>query len=138
MAQARPHSVDTESTDLTLETNRAQLAPLIMRLFEHWELDTAQQLNLLGLSPSSRSMLNRYRAGAAVPGTRDCLDRIGWLLAIHKALRLLYPYNDRLRYTWVKRRNSAFAERTALDVMTEEGLIGIARVARYLDWQRGR
>ena len=109
-----------------------------MRLFERWDLDSTQQLNLLGLSPTSRSMLGKYRQGTAVPGTRDCLDRIGRLLEIHKALRLLYPYNETLRYAWVKHRNTALGDRPPLEVMIEDGLIGIARVSRYLDWQRGR
>ena len=102
------------------------------------QLDTATQLHLLGLSPTSRALLTRYRHGAAVPNNRDSLDRIGWLLAIHKALRLLYPHNDSLCYGWVKLRHSAFGHRTALELMVEDGLIGIAKVARYLDWQRGR
>lgn len=128
----------TEPSDFTTEANRAELTPVVLRLFERWQLDTAQQLNLLGLSATSRSMLSKYRAGGALPGTRDCLDRIGWLLAIHKALRLLYPYNETLRYGWIKHRNTTFGERTPLEVMAEDGIIGLARVARYLDWQRGR
>ena len=138
MLQPRIQTPEPDALDLTTEASRAQLAPVIMRLFERWGLDTAQQLNLLGLSSTSRSMLSKYRQGAAVPGTRDSLDRIGWLLATHKALRLLYPFNETLRYTWIQHRHSAFGERTPLEVMIEGGLIGIARVARYLDWQRGR
>ena len=138
MSLARATQPAADVFDLSIEANRAELAPMVMRLFELWELDSSQQLNLLGLSPTSRSMLGKYRHGGAVPATRDCLDRIGWLLAIHKALRLLYTYNETLRYAWVKHRNSAFGERTPVEVMTEDGLIGLARVARYLDWQRGR
>ena len=135
MALTQPTEVDI---DLTTETSRADLARLIMRLFDRWQLDTAAQLNLLGLSPTSRAMLGRYRRSTAYPATRDVLDRIGWLLAIHKALRLLYPYNEALRYDWVKRRHEAFGHRAPLEVMMEDGLIGIAKAARYLDWQRGR
>ena len=111
---------------------------LVMMLFDRWQLETTAQLNLLGLSPTSRAMLGRYRRGTSSPATRDMLDRIGWLLAIHKALRLLYPYNDALRHDWVKRRHEAFDHRTPLEVMVDEGLIGIVKVARYLDWQQGR
>lgn len=137
---AHAHKIEASATavDLSTQESRSELGQIVMRLFDRWGLDTATQLDLLGLSASSRALLTRYRNGAAVPGTRDTLDRVGWLLSIHKALRLLYPYNDDMRYSWVARRNSAFDGRTPLDVMTEEGLIGIARVARYLDWQRGR
>ena len=135
---AQPKPAPAAEIDLTSAPARANLAKLSLRLFDLWQLDTSTQLQLLGLSPTSRALLTRYRNGAAVPNNRDGLDRIGWLLAIHKALRLLYPYNDTLCYGWVKLRHSAFGQRTALEVMVEDGLIGLAKVARYLDWQRGR
>ena len=135
MALAQPTEGDI---DLTTEASRTGLARLIMRLFDRWQLNTATQLNFLGLSPTNRAMLGRYRRGTAYPSTRDLLDRIGWLLAIHKALRLLYPYNESLRYSWIKRRHAVFDHHSPLEVMMDEGLIGIAKVARYLDWQRGR
>lgn len=60
-------------------------------------------------------------------------ERAAYLLAIHKALRLLYPENPGLRYDWVNRRNRVFNDRTPLDVMRDEGLPGIAQVARFLE-----
>lgn len=135
MALAKQKEVDVslESVD-----SRKGLTTLILRLFNLWGLSTADQLELLGLSVKSRAMLSRYARGEALPGTRDMLDRVGWLLAIHKALRLLYPRNEEIRYSWVKRRNAAFDNLAPLDVMKEQGIIGIARVARYLDFYRGQ
>jgi len=125
---------------VSLESNdsRKGLAALIIRLFNLWQLSTADQLDLLGLSVKSRSMLAKYARGEALPATRDMFDRVGWLLAIHKALRLLYPRNEELRYSWVSRRNAAFGNLTPLEVMKDQGIIGIARVARYLDFYRGQ
>jgi hypothetical protein len=118
---------------------RCEAAQLISNLFDRWALDNNTRLNLLGLSPSSRTLFKGYREGTSpLPASRDTLDRAGWLLAIHKALRLLYPRNPELRYSWVSRRNEAFDNRTPIEVMTEGGLIGIARVSRYLDYYRGQ
>jgi hypothetical protein len=83
-------------------------------------------------------MLGKYARGEALPGNRDVMDRVGWLLSIHKALRLLYPYDETIRRTWVSRRNTAFDNLPPLAVMKEQGLLGLARVARYLDYYRGR
>ena len=116
---------------------RKKLALMVTRLFELWNVTTADQLELLGLSRTSRAQISKYRSGGAVPSSRDMLDRIGWLLSIHKSLRLLYPRNDNIRYTWVKRRNRVLDDQRPLDIMTYQGLIGIARVARYLDFLRG-
>ena len=128
-----------EETHIDLENSEARkkLARMVTRLFELWKISTADQLELLGLSRTSRAQISKYRNGGAVPSSRDMLDRIGWLLSIHKSLRLLYPRNENIRYTWVKRRNRILDDQRPLDIMTYQGLLGIARVARYLDYLRG-
>nr|WP_320048772.1 antitoxin Xre/MbcA/ParS toxin-binding domain-containing protein [uncultured Desulfuromonas sp.] len=125
------------SIDLTTKDSRSRQSLLITRLFKRWNLNTNDQLNLLGLSPTSRAMLSKYRNGDSLSPSRDMQDRAGWLLSIHKALRLLYPHNPELRFSWVSRRNKAFNNLTPLELMKEEGLIGIAKVSRYLDFQLG-
>ena len=128
-----------EETRINLEgtDERKKLAKMVTRLFELWNLSTADQLELLGLSRTSRSQLSKYRKGGAIPSSRDMLDRIGWLLSIHKSLRLLYPRNENIRYTWIKRQNQMLNGQKPLDLMKNQGLIGIASVARYLDFFRG-
>lgn len=121
------------------EARSRALGQMLVTLFKHWNLSQTDQLELLGLSPTSRALLGRYARGQkALPDNRDARDRAGWLLAIHKALRLLYPHSESQRYGWVKQRNKAFDNLTPLEVMREDGLIGVMRVARYLDMQRGR
>jgi len=125
--------------DINSVENRKKSAKLVTKLFELWALDNATQLNLLGLSETSRSLLNKYRsASSPLPASRDVRDRVGWLLSCHKALRLLYPHNEKLRYSWVNRRNEAFEGHTPLEIMKQQGVIGVARVARYLDFLRGQ
>jgi hypothetical protein len=128
-----------EETHINIESSEARkkLALMVTRLFELWNVTTADQLELLGLSRTSRAQISKYRSGGAVPSSRDMLDRIGWLLSIHKSLRLLYPRNENIRYTWVKRRNRVLDDQRPLDIMKYQGLIGVARVARYLDFLRG-
>ncbi len=134
----RADNPQVDDLDLTSEVNRKKIGLIIMRLFDHWGLTTEEQLSLLGLSPKSRALLTKYRKGqAAINPGRDTLDRVGWLLAAHKALRLLYPENENIRYSWIKRRNKVFNNLTPLQVMITEGMIGVAKVSRYLDFQRG-
>lgn len=125
--------------DLTNEVTRRHLARVIATLFEKWELPTETQLALLGMSPESRKVLAQYRRGErSLPNSRDTLDRAGYLLGVHKALRLLFPEDTDLRYQWVQRRNRLLGERTPLEVMVDDGLVGLARVARFVDFQRGQ
>ena len=129
---AEENHINIESSDA-----RRKLARMVTRLFELWHLPAVDQLELLGLSRTSRAQISRYRKGGALPSSRDMLDRIGWLLSIHKSLRLLYPRNESIRSTWIKRRNRILDDQRPLDIMKYQGLIGIARVARYLDYIRG-
>lgn len=125
--------------DLADDTTRKDLARLVARLFARWELTGELQLALLGMSPQSRKVLAQYRAGErALPNSRDTLDRAGYLLGIHKALRLLFPEDAQLRYSWVHRRNTALEGNTPLQVMIQDGLVGLARIARFVDFQRGQ
>ncbi len=136
MLSAALHRPDDE---LASEEGRRDLARVISALFERWQLDTDVQMQLLGMSPKSRKQLPRYRAGEQpLPSSRDVLDRAGYLLGIHKGLRLLFPEDEMLRFTWVHRRNTALEGATPMEVMVRDGLLGIARVARLVDFQRGR
>ena len=119
--------------ELDNEENRQKLTRMIMRLFDHWELSTADQLELLGLSANSRRMLGQYRKKGVLPGNRDMQDRLGWLLVIHQNLRTLYPENPELCYSWINRRNQHLDNWTSLEVMKKQGLIGIFRVAQLLE-----
>lgn len=123
-------------SQMSSDKDRAKLAKMLIRLFDLWQLDTESQLILLGLSPSSRAMLSRYRQGTTpLPFAQDILDRAGWLLAIHQALRSLYPKNNELCYNWIQLHNSLLQNQTPLDYMKLNGLIGLAKIARYLQSQ---
>jgi hypothetical protein len=135
----RPDAAPFSLPDLSDEAGRRDLARVVAALLTKWELPGDMQLALLGLSPESRKLLPQYRRGErALSNTRDTLDRAGYLLGIHKGLRLLFPEDDALRYGWVKRRNRLLDGRTPLEVMLDEGLVGLARVARFVDFQRGQ
>ncbi len=135
--QKQPQTMEN-NIDLSSPESRKSMAKLVTRLFDLWGLPVADQLNLLGLSETSRSMLTRYRKGNAIPNSRDMIDRVGWLLSIHKSLRLLYPYNREFRQQWVGKRNQMMNNIRPVDLMKEKGIIGIATIARHLDFLRGQ
>jgi hypothetical protein len=63
---------------------------------------------------------------------------VGHLLGIHLALRLIFPQNRQLAYSWIKTPNRRFDGKTPLEVMLGEGFLGVVMVRRYLDFERGR
>ncbi len=133
MLATKLHRPDIES-----EAGRTSLARLVTRLFEHWGLTLDVQAQLLGLSPSTRSTVNRYRKGTPLALNRDLIDRAGHLLGIHQALRILFPQNPELVYRWPVTPNRAFEGRSPVHLMLERGFEGVLMVRHYLDHQRGR
>jgi len=91
---------------------KTDLEKLISNLFTKWDLTPEQQTAL------------------RIQGAE------GWLFAIHKSLRLLFPHNKRICYSWVKMCNRDFDNQRPLEVMMREGIEGMERVSRYLDEER--
>ncbi len=128
-----------ELVNLHGDQTRKDLARTVAALFEKWGLSADEQLCLLGMSPESRKVLPQYRRGErALPNAPDTLTRAGYLLGIHKGLRLLFPESEALRFGWVKLRNRVLDGDTPLEVMVRDGLLGVARIARFIDFQRGQ
>ena len=109
------------------------LTRMVMRLFQHWKLSSQEQSLLLSLSAKTRSSIARYRNGAStLSPDRDTHDRVKYLLSIHKSLRTIFPYNRELVYEWPKAPNKYFDGKTPVQVMVEEGFLGVVRVDNYL------
>jgi len=129
---------EENGVDVTSEEGRAALAKMVTRLFDLWGLPGAAQASLLGLATTSRASLSGYKNGKALANTPDLLERVGHLLSIHKSLRILFPYDRDLAYSWVTCPNRAFNGKSPLDVMLEYRFAGLLRVRAYLDFARGR
>ena len=120
------------------KADRAELAKMVMKLFEHWRLNTEDQLALLGLSTTNRGALTRYRNGEPLASNRDLLERVGILLGIHKSLRTLFPRNRYLAYSWMSTRNRAFEGLTPVEAIKQWGFAGLLMVRAYLDRAKGQ
>lgn len=135
--RSQPAAAPDAAPDPQSREGRAALARLITRLFDHWQLSTADQAALLGLSEASRSSLARYRRGEPLADSRDLVERAGHLLAIHRSLRILFPHNRTLAYRWPTLPNTVFGGRTPVQVVREDGFLGLLTVRRELDFERG-
>ena len=123
--------------NLHAREGRRRLARMALALFDRWQLSTAEQAALLGLSPDNRATIARYRRGEPFGESRDLIERAGHLLGIHKSLRILFPHDRDLAYGWVKAANRRLGARP-LEIMIARGFEGLLAVRRYLDFERGR
>lgn len=112
----------------------AAMARAVVNLFRHWQVTDAQAVVLLGgIAPRT---WYRWKAGEIGRLGRDLKARLSNLMAIHKALRIVFTDRERA-YEWVRRPSAAFGGRSALDVMLGGELTDLMRVRRYLDSVRG-
>lgn len=130
-----------QHTDLRIpgrsRDERVVLARAVTRLFELWKLNAADQLMLLGLNESNRIALQRYARGEALAANRDLLERVGLLLGIHKALKLLYPHNPEIASAWMSAPNTKFDNAAPVDIVRRFGFAGLLMVRGTLDRMRG-
>src|SRR5215471_12660025 len=100
---------------------RAGLATFFQIVAE-WDLDTAQQMALLGLP--SRTTFFRWKKAAPSSLPPDTLERLSHVFGIYKSLQILLPADAAA--TWIHRPNDAplFEGRPALELMSR-GVAGL-------------
>ncbi|PWG03779.1 MbcA/ParS/Xre antitoxin family protein [Sphingosinicella humi] len=121
-----------------LNDSKAQLgAPALLAFFQLvtvWRLTEKEQMKLLGLT--SRSTLQRWKAGQVSEVNHDTVKRISYLLGIFKAINTLLPEQKRAD-AWIRAPNTAplFGGRSALDRMTSGDVGDLSLVRQYLESQ---
>jgi uncharacterized protein (DUF2384 family) len=117
--------------------NRRLAGPAI-RTFENiadrWQLKPAERMLLLGNMPSSTYYRIRKRPDDA-DVSDDTLERISHVLAIYKALHVLFS-SDEYADRWISEPNTAFGGQPAKKRLLA-GFTQLVDVRRYLDAQRG-
>lgn len=116
------------------DNERAEIAHAVMNLFNEWQVEAVDQVQLLGLPANTRprAML-KYQKGTPLPDDEEMLERVQHLLAIQQALGTTFPHNPAMGGLWITTPNAMFGERTPLAVMLQGGLNGILQVRRRLE-----
>ncbi|MET0595522.1 MAG: antitoxin Xre-like helix-turn-helix domain-containing protein [Polyangiaceae bacterium] len=104
------------------------------RIMQAWGVGDAEARTLLGTP--SRSTFYNYKRGEGGSLPADTLERISYVLGIYKALKLLFP-NPQQADAWMKKPNTAFGGRSALDHALGGKVVDLATVRGYLDAVRG-
>ncbi len=107
------------------------------KIADLWQLSTADQKDLLGLT--SDSTLYKWKDKPESANLdKDTIDRISYVLGIYKDLQTLIPANISAD-SWIRNPNKApmFADRSPLSLMKRGHLIDLYRVRQYLALARG-
>jgi hypothetical protein len=101
---------------------------------KEWSLAEHDSRVLLG--EPSRATYYNWKAGKVSQLNRDTLDRISYIAGIYKSLHILFKMPEQAN-AWIKKANTAFGGKSALDIMLAGGIMDLALVRKYLDAQRG-
>ena len=120
----QPYSIDPGS-----------LLPVIFNIFSLWRLTGQQQMTLLGLS-NEKTLYNWKNQPEKAKLTRDCLERISYILGIYRALQVLFP-DEAFSDQWLHAPNDnpLFGGTAPLDKMLEGLVVDLAVVREHLDSQ---
>jgi len=133
-------SIALQQNDLALDLDSTKAGQVALKFFfnlmDKWDCTVEQQMVLLG--SIGRSTLYKYRQLPEVRLPRDTMERVSYLMGIHKSLRILFG-DKPSTYEWIKKANSEapFNGNSALQMMLAGGVVDLADVRRYLDGVRG-
>lgn len=127
MGQAIPGLSARQSSTLAAEMEA------FLEISRKWDLGTEEQITLLG-TPGRSTFFKWKKEGGNLP--QDTAERLSHILAIWKALRILFTVDERAEQ-WIRRPNDMFDGQSALEVMLQGKMSDIFAVRQYLDAQRG-
>lgn len=121
------------------ESGALALGKAFWNLMAHWQIATKDQALLLGVKYHA-TKLKEWEKKKIIPQDPDKFCRVGHLVGIHKNLRILFPYNRRAVYDFIKTPQQIFGGKSALQVIQGGGEINsyasIAAIRRRLDQLR--
>ncbi|WP_022850390.1 antitoxin Xre-like helix-turn-helix domain-containing protein [Limisalsivibrio acetivorans] len=106
-----------------------------LNITDKWGLTVEQQRTLLGGIPIST--FHNWKKQDKLNLDKDKLERISYILGIHKSLRILHRGDS--VYNVIKRniQNDFFNGESPLDVMLGGRVMDLYHVRRFFDGQRG-
>ena len=114
----------------TLDKNSVEYVSvkLFFAVCEKWQLSDEEVLQLSGVAGShALNDLKNYKYGSV---NKEFLVRASHITSIYKSLHTML--NEDQANQWVKKANSKFDEKSALDTMLIVGLSGLKEVDQYL------
>jgi len=101
------------------------------RILDAWSVTDEERRLLLG-NPS-RATLRTFKEGSPEFVTSDTLDRLSYVLGIHKALAILFSQENQVRWLKNPNQDTPFAGKSPLDHMLSGRIEAMREVRRYLD-----
>ncbi|WP_339410192.1 MbcA/ParS/Xre antitoxin family protein [Pseudomonas sp. EA_35y_Pfl2_R5] len=102
-------------------------------LMDKWGCSAAEQKVLLG--SVGNTTYHKFKSLPEVNLSHDLMERISYLMGIHKSLRVIFSNQVENAYDWISKPNQAtpFNGQSALQFMLSGRMAELSDVRRYLD-----
>lgn len=104
------------------------LGQAFWNIVEKYSLSQKEAAILLGVKPNNRQRLGSLRQERKIPDDPDKILRVSHLIGIHKNLRILFPQNRELVYSWFKTKRSLLEGLSAMEYIASEPLQSLPRI----------
>ncbi len=121
---------ETRVPELESEEARRALALALTEVFEAWGIGVQEQQEALGIKDIAAWAA--CRRGEPLPRDPDLLQRVGHLLAIHRALKRRYVHDLFKRDSWMRMPIPELGGERPIDIVRREGSEGLVRIREHL------
>jgi len=121
--------LELDDLDPRSSASREAETSAVMRAFRNLAIAREQQAILLDVDMTA---INAYLDGKTLPDDPPLLARVGLIMAIHKALHLLFAGAPQQASAWIRAPNPRFDSALPLDLMLSS-LDGLKIVRAYLE-----
>lgn len=83
---------------------------------------------LLAINENNRQRIKKLKMDRAIPNDPDKALRVSHLVGIHKNLRVLFPHNREIVYSWLKTKRDILDGKSAMEYIAEDPLQSLPRI----------
>lgn len=102
---------------------------MVIVLLDLWQLTEIQKAAVLGVTSDS---VATAIANLDSDLSSESRQRLDILLGIHERLRLLFPRDRHLAYSWMTATNRVFGNSSPVEYIENNGALGLLKVSSYL------
>jgi hypothetical protein len=114
------------------------LARAFWNLADKYNLSSSDLKVILGRDLDAKT-IKKYKEAESFPEGADFVLRAAHMLSIHWSLRVLYPHNPSLVYSWMKTKSPEFGNKSPMEILKDSGFksfIALMRLRNFLDYKR--
>lgn len=116
----------------------AIIAKAFWSLVKKYELSHDEVTLIFGKNFDPKTIL-KYKETHSLPEGHDYIIRAIHLLGVHNSLRVIYPHNPSLVYSWLRHKDSHLKNLSPLEFIRESGIKSLSAIIflrNLLDYKR--